>query len=392
MTHHDRRSAAPAPQAGSRFLVSLLVTALTAFSFVAISAAAPEPATAGREGVRDYSPIDTTLDAGTCADLGRSWATRDGQTGCHRVRCLRAGAAIVGDYNTESCRLRGSDYAVSLESRLCRQLGRRWIGAVNRCLADVDRGRSRTVVPDAPQCRAGAPTYVVIKARDGLDLCVTDTELGAARHTASARGTSLRDAVLARSQVLCATRASYQWTGRTCRALRPGERKHKASDPVFVIGDSVTHRAADEITRLHRTWAVDGRPGTVLSSFKTRFRAYLGTHRMPRTVVLALGTNGDRTTRQDYLAALRLIPARTRLVLVTPYRDQAIYGRRKATLMHNIAGWMRQIAAGRPHTCLAPWQATVERRPSLLVDGVHQTRSAEMTWAKVVSRATTACT
>ncbi len=392
MTHTDPRAVTLGPQQPlPRLAASVLVLVLTAVAFVAISAVTREPASAGRLGVVDYSPVDTALDPATCADLGRVWATRRGQTGCQRVRCLRAGATIAGDYNTESCRLGGSDYAVSLESRLCRRLDRRWIGAVNRCLANVDRSTPRNLFHDARQCRAPATTYVVIKARDGIDLCVTPTELQAARRTAAVRGIRLPDAVLARSEVLCATRASYQWSGRTCRALRPGEEKHKLTDRVFVIGDSVTWRAADEIARRHPTWAVDGRPGSALNSWTPRFESYLGTHTMPRTVVLALGTNGTRTTRQDYLDALRLVPARTRVVLVTPYRDPAVYGQRRADLMTDIGHWMSEIVADRPHTCLAPWQVTATTRPDLLVDGVHQQRSAERTWATLVARAASSC-
>jgi hypothetical protein len=45
-------------------------------------------------------------------------------------------------------------------------------------------------------------------------------------------------------------------------------------------------------------------------------------------------------------------------------------------------GWMRGIAAARPHTCLADWPAYVRAHPGLLQDGTHVRNPAEVEWAR----------
>jgi hypothetical protein len=94
----------------------------------------------------------------------------------------------------------------------------------------------------------------------------------------------------------------------------------------------------------------------------------------PNTLVIALGTNSlQGTTGDAYANAVGLVPASTRIVVVTVYRDPVSSGTETADRMRLLSHVMSGIAADRPSTALAWWRAAATQHPELLVDGVHQT-------------------
>lgn len=170
--------------------------------------------------------------------------------------------------------------------------------------------------------------------------------------------------------------------------------------PVLVIGDSLTWRGADELVDGRRGWTVDGVRGRNVRELLPVLHQHLEARpRRYGTVVIALGTNTAASWRKrHYDAALRMVPARARTVLVTPYRapDPAeddprasAPARRTAT----YATWMQQLASARPHRrCVAHWRALAIRRPAVLDDdGVHQTSAGEHRWAELIDDAVTRC-
>ncbi|MBS44918.1 MAG: hypothetical protein CMH83_17480 [Nocardioides sp.] len=373
-----------------RVALTTVLTAMVATLLVAGQA----PARAGALGVDGWTPVDRSLDQTTCTLLGRHWAPGGGDPGCSRRGCLVDGAHIQGDYGTEACVLGRRAYADNLEPRVCRALGRVWLAPVNRCLQEAEH-RSATVLPDAPQCAAPTTTYVLVPARVGPDFCVAPEEAERARVARDADVASEVDELVLRSAALCALRPDHNWRRNgTCTPLASGEDKDRTRRDVLVIGDSVTWRSADELHDARPAWRVDGVPGSSLGSYRARLRRHLRVHDRPRTLVLALGANqGIRTTRRsDYVAALAQVPDWTRVVLVTPYRDASVYGKRKGRLMKRIGIWMRTLAHDRPHTCLVRWYDAADAHPQWLLDGVHQTSTGEQAWAGLVERGVDRCT
>lgn len=380
----------------------LLALVATLVPAGAPSSAAAAPAASAREAgdtLRPPNPDpDTEVDEATCTLVGRRYleADQDTPAGCSRDECLIRRARVSGDYNTEVCAINATLYGVPLESGYCRDLGRRWIPVLNRCAQNPERRvrDGERVFLDAAQCRAPATVYVVIRSSLGADICLTPDELDAARAQAADTDATLASGVVDLHEVLCEPLPRRTWDAArgVCRKLADGEAEPLDSSPVFIIGDSVTHRAADDVTARTVDWDVDGQPGTALNSFERRWRAYRATHEEPGTLVIALGANnGVRTRKVAYDRAVAVASPDMHVVFVTPFRSASDHGRDKAKLMRDTELWMKEIARSRPHTCIAPWKAKVEREPGLVVDGVHQSRAAEDVWARLVIRAVKGC-
>ena len=116
-----------------------------------------------------------------------------------------------------------------------------------------------------------------------------------------------------------------------------------------------------------------------------------------RRVVIALGANATAGwTYGDLRAATNLLPASAVVVLVTPFRDPARWPqtgpfRIRGSVSGVYASWERRIAELRPHTCIADWRGFVQRYPSAVHDGVHETYAGAGAWARIVSSAVARC-
>lgn len=161
-------------------------------------------------------------------------------------------------------------------------------------------------------------------------------------------------------------------------------------EQLVLIGDSTSWRAEDKILAMHPDWKIDGVQGRNVTELVPRIRAHLAVEGVaPRTLVIALGTNGDPGwTKADYVYATELVPASTRIVFVTPFRDAAVYGQASYERMRQYAYWMRTIADDRPRTAVSRWRQYAEAHPERLVDGVHEDDPlGEQAWADCLDAA-----
>lgn len=166
---------------------------------------------------------------------------------------------------------------------------------------------------------------------------------------------------------------------------------------VFVVGDSITAQGTDELRRLHRGWDIDGVSGRRVSELPRILDDRLARGPAPRAVVVALGTNSvSWWAADDYRSALARLPASTRVVLVTTYRDPDAWPEdgpepHRAAVLADYSRWLGEIAQERPGTCLVDWRTTVQQRPGLLADGVHPTQEGQRVWAAAISRSVATC-
>ena len=79
---------------------------------------------------------------------------------------------------------------------------------------------------------------------------------------------------------------------------------------------------------------------------------------------------------------VRSLPAGTPVLLVLPYVEISNDPVVVSSWSQRVGGWMRSVAAGRSHTCVADWPAYVRAHPGLLQDGTHPRNSAEIDWAR----------
>ena len=336
------------------------------------------------------SMVDAALSQPSCALLGRTW---DGQ-GCRRDRCARATDAIRPAANAEVC-LRGGPegarYGNPIAETRCRALHRRFVDAVNLCASMPERNRA--LIARAPACVAPYTTYAVHSERDAdYDECLRPQQARRWEREALRQGREVGQYVAERSRTLCSFRSHVVFAGGECR--RDGDPLPSAPRGTLLLGDSVAWRAADELADLRPGWTLDAVPGRVVYALGRRLDHYLAQHRPPAVVVVALGTNpGAGWVLGDYLEAVETLPDSTRVVWVTPYRSSERRPGNPPWLVQEVrrvSEAMSRAAQIRPGSCLVDWGADARSR-DLLLDGVHPTRAAEGTWARLVSRGVTDC-
>ena len=337
-------------------LVLGVVTIIAAEVSLPVSSLAPVTATAVADSGRAY---DRSLRVGECALLGRAYATG---LGCARDRCVDGAVLWRKVAGAEACALvgqpKGFGYAATVGVRQCQDLHRRWIAAVNYCASLPDR--SLTAVRDAPQCVSPASTYVTLSEKEGrYDECLTMARTAALSRQAAVHGTTLAAEVAARQR-----------------------RAESSSGGVLMVGDSVTWRGNDELARLWPALTVDAEPARRPTELAARLDAVRAKHGPPAGLVVELGTNpaaGFR--RRDLAAAVRSLPTGTPVMLVLPYVEVSSDPVVVSSWSQRFVGWMRSVAGGRPHTCVADWPAHVRSHRGLLQDGIHPRNDAEAVWA-----------
>ncbi|MDP2773601.1 MAG: hypothetical protein Q8O61_08585 [Nocardioides sp.] len=345
--------------------------------------------TAGAQGADSaLKRVDERIGKRVCTLLGRAWLP----AGCSRATCKRAGDRARRNANAEVCRTPAEHYyGRPIDFRACRSLHRYWAPQVNLCVSNPNRRRPS--VRRAPQCVGVHSDYVMVRERPGAwDECVTPARRRQLERIALETGTPLRVIAEQRSPALCALRDNAEYVGGQCRATDPPPPAEGVGTGTLLVGDSLSWRGSDELARLHPRWRLDAVPGRPVTQLSPRVRRYLAARGAPETLVVALGTNPRESWRKrDYVAAVALVPAGTRVLFVTPYRDPATSSARAVRRLRAYDRWMREITDTRPNTCLADWRTMAATDPDLLVDGTHQSPDGEAVWAELVSRSWTAC-
>lgn len=154
----------------------------------------------------------------------------------------------------------------------------------------------------------------------------------------------------------------------------------------IVIGDSITYQGEPFLHVKRPTWIVDGVNGREVATLKHRIRVDIADHGTPHRLIIALGQNiSPDWTEADYRAATELVPASTTIYFISTYRDPVAFGQEAADTEATYTSWMREVAAGRPHTHMIPWRARVIDGSVQLVDGSHPTNpDGRQYWADLV--------
>jgi len=363
-----------------RALVLLLAVLVTA---TALSVVAGSPADAA-------ASVDKRLGQGECALTGRVWVAG---RGCARHYCVKGATMFKEGHDAELCRLSGrtgAEFARPINSRRCADLGRIWIGEINSCASNPDR--ARYVVPNAPQCRGAGNVYVNHGEEEGrYDECLSPGRVAKLSRIAKRNKQSLNEAALDRNRFNCSYRAGWVMEDGTC-VKREGPVPASQQGGFYMVGDSVSWRADDELAGREHQWILDLRPGRRLDELPGRLDWFRANHGDPDQVVIQLGTNRRKGFNEgDFRDAMLSLPASTPVLFLLPYRKftGANEGPVKATKKY--AKWMQRLAEARPLTCLADWPTYAANHLANLVDGEHPDARHEDWYARYVVHAWGEC-
>lgn len=339
---------------------------------------------------------DARLGAKACRLMGRVYV----KGGCSRTRCAVRGETIRYSPNAETCLVggrSGTAYGSEIDSRTCRQLHRAWVAPVNFCASNPHRRQTLTF--HAPQCTGSFSVYVTTSQvasqratraeKEGrYDVCVRPGEARALLKESRRTGQALRSLVVEQSPTLCELQPQHAFVDGACvqeaAPVRP--------PTVLMVGDSLTWRGTNELAGYRPGWVVDGQSGRSLVQLDERVRRFEADRGTPTGLVVALGTNPAHRFDADKLrAVLAGLPDTTPVMVVTPYRRTGLNTRDQVRQVDRAVTLLDTVVAGRPHTCTADWRGYVSSRPSLLVDGTHQTGRAEGVWARLVSSSWDTC-
>jgi hypothetical protein len=253
----------------------------------------------------DAAPsVDKRLGQGECALTGRVWVAG---RGCARHYCVKGATMFKEGHDAELCRLpgrNGAEFARPINSRRCEDLGRVWIGEVNSCASNPNR--ARYVVPNAPQCRGNGKIYVNHGEQEGrYDECLTPGRAAKLNKIAKRNKQSLNEAALDRNRFNCSYRAGWVMAQGTC-VKREGPVPASQQGGFYMVGDSVSWRADDELAGRERNWILDLRPGRRLDELPGRldwFRANHGPGDHPARHQPAERVQRGRLPRHDAVAA-----------------------------------------------------------------------------------------
>jgi lysophospholipase L1-like esterase len=170
---------------------------------------------------------------------------------------------------------------------------------------------------------------------------------------------------------------------------------------VFVVGDSITRMSTPALRARGLGWEVDAHGGRPVTSLGWVLGERLQRGPAPRVVVVALGSNARRhwNAAAGYRAMIAQLPQSTTVVFVSLYRDPRYFSRHIARKRPDwnprySAAYTRvmyQIAAERPHTCVAPWRPWARAHRRNLTAGVHPHRHGRRAWARIVAETVASC-
>lgn len=168
-----------------------------------------------------------------------------------------------------------------------------------------------------------------------------------------------------------------------------------ATSGPHLIGDSITVQSGPIYKARHQPLAtIDAANGRPVSTLTSRIKAKLAAGPAPKLWVLALGTNeGDmKFTRTQFVAAYDLIPRTSQVILVTPWRNPAVFDAARVSNMGTVEKWMKDLDNYRPNSAIASWAWTMRNVPGAAEqyvsdDGVHPTPEGAIKWAELVHQA-----
>ena len=335
----------------------------------------------------DAAPeVDQRLSQGQCALTGRVWVAG---RGCARHHCVKGATMFKEGHDAELCRLsgrNGAEFARPINSRRCADLGRVWIGEINSCASNPNR--TRYVIPNAPQCAGAGLTYVNHGEEEGrYDECLTPGRVAKLNRIARRQGDSLNEAALDRNRFNCSYRAGWEMKSGTC-VKREGPVPASQRGGFYMVGDSVSWRADNELAARQKDWVLDLRPGRRLDELPGRLSWFRANHADPSQVIVQLGTNRRQGFNEaDFRDTIATIPDGTPVLFLLPYRKFTGANAGPVRATKKYANWMRRLAEVRPMTCLADWPTYASHHLSNLVDGEHPNAQHEDWYARYVVRA-----
>jgi hypothetical protein len=218
-----------------------------------------------------------------------------------------------------------------------------------------------------------------------------------------------RDSV--RRSVIPALRRAFTALVVTAALLALALPAHAVADPdaklgdatgwrssTFMVGDSITYQGLHQLRSRGASWEVTTHPGRYVCTLKRFLKDRLANPQPLRKVVIALGTNAcEGWGKPEYRSALDLLPASTAVVFVTTYRDPKRWRntrayRERAGVQYWYSRWMKELAAERPHTCVADWRTQAASHMGWLSDGTHLKPSiGRIQWSRIVFSAVRRC-
>jgi hypothetical protein len=363
-----------------RSLAALLavLAAVTVLSVLTSSSADAGPA------------VDPRLSQRSCALTGRVWSPG---RGCERHHCVAGATMFKEGHDAELCQLpgrKGAEFARPINSRRCADLGRIWLGQINSCASNPDR--ARLDVPDAPQCTGSGKTYVNHREEEGwYDECLTRGRLAKLRKVARRTKVSLNEAARDRNRFNCTYRPGWVMKNGLC-VKRTGPVPASQQGGVYMVGDSVSWRADNELFAREPSWVLDLRPGRRLDELPGRLDWFRANHADPDRLIVQLGTNRRQGFDEgDFRATMTTVPASTPVLFLLPFRQFQGDNAGPVAATKKYASWMRHLAATRPHTCLSDWPKIARHHLSNLVDGEHPDAQHENWYARYVVKAWGTC-
>lgn len=162
---------------------------------------------------------------------------------------------------------------------------------------------------------------------------------------------------------------------------------------VIMVGDSLTEHGEPALHGLHPGWYIDGLGGRPVKDLGPCISVGIEERGNPQDLIVALGTNDSPGwTKDDYVEALELVPAWSRVHLVTTFADADRWGQQAYDNQAENSQWMREIAEERPRTWTIPWRYYAQNKEfigggvRLLRDGKHATHpEGEQWWADLIS-------
>jgi len=160
----------------------------------------------------------------------------------------------------------------------------------------------------------------------------------------------------------------------------------------YVVGDSVSWRADNELADRQGSWILDLRPGRRLDELPGRLDWFRANHGDPDQVIIQLGTNRRKGFNEgDFRDTMLSLPASTPVLFLLPYRKYQGDNAGPVAATKKYARWMRGLASQRPLTCLSDWPEIAASHLSYLVDGEHPDAQHEGWYARYVVRAWSDC-
>lgn len=172
--------------------------------------------------------------------------------------------------------------------------------------------------------------------------------------------------------------------------------------PVFMVGDSITHRGKPFLRRLRPHWAITAKHGRNVDCVVPILKARLDSDVPVRMLVIALGTNATEGWKQrqyqDVINQARAVNPDTRVVFVNTWRSNKVWPHDKTFRVRASVQWwysryMANLARSNDNVCVVPWRWTAEHHQDLIQsDGVHPYVGRGTTmWAHRVSRSVAKC-